>query len=51
MYKNNLYMEDYMKKTMLVCLVVAIMLSGCSSTNSTSVNNNVQATENTDKAI
>ena len=37
-----------MKKTMLVCLVVAMMLSGCSSTNSTSVSNNVQATENTE---
>lgn len=36
-----------MKKTMLVCLVVAMMLSGCSSTNSTSINDNVQATENT----
>jgi multidrug efflux pump subunit AcrA (membrane-fusion protein) len=36
-----------MKKTMLVCLVVAMMLSGCSSTNSTSTNNNVQVTENT----
>jgi multidrug resistance efflux pump len=38
-----------MKKTMLVCLVVAVVLSGCSSTNSASVNNNVQATENTAK--
>ena len=38
-----------MKKTMLVCLVVAMMLSGCSSTNSTSISNNVQATENTEK--
>lgn len=38
-----------MKKTMLVCLVVAMMLSGCSSTNSASVNNNVQATQNTEK--
>lgn len=37
-----------MKKTMLVCLVVAMMLSGCSSTNSASVSDNVQATKNTE---
>jgi len=37
-----------MKKTMLVCLVVALVLSGCSSTNNASVNNDVQATKNTE---
>jgi len=37
-----------MKKTMLVCLVVAMMLSGCSSTNSASVSDNAQATKNTE---
>jgi len=37
-----------MKKTMLVCLVLAMMLSGCSSTGSTSVSN-AQTTENTEE--
>ena len=37
-----------MKKTMLVCLVVAVVLSGCSSTNSASVSDNAQATKNTE---
>jgi len=37
-----------MKKTTLVCLVVAMVLSGCSSaTTSTNTNNNLQATEDT----
>lgn len=36
-----------MKKTMLVCLVLAMMLSGCDSTGSTSTSNNAQTTENT----
>lgn len=38
-----------MKKTMLVCLVFAMLLSGCSSTNSTSVDNNSQTTQNTEQ--
>ncbi|EKQ51623.1 MULTISPECIES: efflux RND transporter periplasmic adaptor subunit [unclassified Clostridium] len=38
-----------MKKTMLVCLVIAMMLSGCSSTASKSVDNNSQATQNTEQ--
>lgn len=36
-----------MKKTALVCLVVAMFLGGCSSTNNTSINNNLQAAEDT----
>ena len=36
-----------MKKTTLVCLFVAIMLSGCSSTTGTNINNNLQETEAT----
>jgi len=38
-----------MKKTMLVCLVMAMMLSGCSSASSTSVDNNSQTTQNTEQ--
>ena len=36
-----------MKKTTLVCLFVAMMLSGCSSTTGTNMNNNLQETEAT----
>jgi len=36
-----------MKKTTLVCLFVAMILSGCSSTTGTSINNNLQKTEAT----
>lgn len=36
-----------MKKTMLVCLVLAMMLSGCSSDKSTSVDGNSQTAETT----
>lgn len=35
-----------MKKTIIVCLILATMLSGCSATNSGSTDNNSQATEN-----
>jgi multidrug efflux pump subunit AcrA (membrane-fusion protein) len=38
-----------MKKTMLVCLVMAIMLSGCSSTSGSSVDNNAQTIQNTEQ--
>ncbi|MVX64746.1 efflux RND transporter periplasmic adaptor subunit [Clostridium chromiireducens] len=38
-----------MKKTMLVCLVMAMILSGCSSTSSTSLDNNSQTTQNTEQ--
>ena len=31
-----------MKKTTLICLVVAMFLIGCSSTTATSINNNIQ---------
>lgn len=41
--------RDNMKKTMLVCLVVAMILSGCSSANSTSAKNNSQTTQNTEQ--
>ncbi|SFC41160.1 efflux RND transporter periplasmic adaptor subunit [Clostridium uliginosum] len=36
-----------MKKITLVCLIAAMILSGCSVTNSTSVDSNLQTTENT----
>jgi multidrug resistance efflux pump len=36
-----------MKKTTLVCLLLAMILSGCSSTTETSINNNLQTTETT----
>lgn len=36
-----------MKKTTLICLLLAMILSGCSSTSGTSTNNNAQPTENT----
>lgn len=36
-----------MKKTALICLVLAMLLSGCSSTSNTSINNNIQTAENT----
>jgi len=36
-----------MKKTTLVCLVVAMFLSGCSSTTGTSINSNLQTAEET----
>ncbi len=36
-----------MKKTTLICLLVAIFLSGCSSTTGTSIDNNLQTTEET----
>jgi multidrug efflux pump subunit AcrA (membrane-fusion protein) len=36
-----------MKKTTLICLVVAMFLTGCSSTTGTSINNNIQKTEDT----
>ena len=39
-----------MKKTILVCLFVAIILSGCSSTTGTSINNNLQTTEATQQS-
>ncbi len=39
-----------MKKTTLLCLVVAIFLTGCSSTNSATTNKNVQATKTAVKA-
>ena len=35
-----------MKKTTLVCLVVAMFLSGCGSTTGTMLNNNLQTTKN-----
>lgn len=38
-----------MKKTMLVCLVLAVMLSGCSSTTNSSVNSDSQTAQNTEK--
>ncbi|WP_297421169.1 efflux RND transporter periplasmic adaptor subunit [Clostridium sp.] len=38
-----------MKKTMLVCLVMAMILSGCSSTASKNVDNSSQATQNTEQ--
>jgi len=40
-----------MKKTMLVCLVIAMTLSGCGSTNSSNLNNISQTTENTTKQV
>ena len=39
-----------MKKTTLVCLFVAMILSGCSSTTGTSINNNLQTTEATSES-
>jgi len=36
-----------MKKTTIVCLFVAMILSGCSSTTGTSINNNLQKTDAT----
>lgn len=39
-----------MKKTTIVCLLVALFLGGCSSTTGTNVNNNLQTTEATDKS-
>ncbi|AWK52020.1 efflux transporter periplasmic adaptor subunit [Clostridium beijerinckii] len=36
-----------MKKTTLICLLLAMVLSGCSSTTGTSINNNLQTTEST----
>lgn len=40
-----------MKKVMLVCLVIAMMLTGCSSTNSATVDNDQQITKNTEQEV
>ena len=38
-----------MKRTMLVCLVVAMVLSGCGAANSANTNNDSQTTQNTEQ--
>lgn len=38
-----------MKKTMLVCLIMALILSGCSSTNNANTSNNSQTTQNVEQ--
>lgn len=40
-----------MKKVMLVCLVIAMMLTGCGSTNSATVDNDQQITKNTEQEV
>lgn len=40
-----------MKKVMLVCLVIAMMLTGCGSTNSATVDNDQQITKNTEQGF
>ena len=40
-----------MKKTTLICLLLSMILSGCSSTTGTSINNNLQTTESTSESI
>jgi len=39
-----------MKKTTLICLLLSMILSGCSSTTGTSINNNLQKTESTSES-
>ena len=39
-----------MKKTTLICLLLSMILSGCSSTTGTSINNNLQTTEATSES-
>ena len=39
-----------MKKTTLICLLLSMILSGCSSTAGTSINNNLQTTEATSES-
>lgn len=40
-----------MKKVMLVCLVIAMMLTGCGSTNSATVDDDKQITKNTEQEV
>lgn len=40
-----------MKKVMLVCLIIAMMLTGCGSTNSATVDDDKQITKNTEQEV